>query len=89
MLVAVNNGMMAYANLENHIPKYKQTYDKYQKLKEYSENNEQLIVQLKTSGFEGIKYNIHDVIGDKDIEYVDKINGKSTYVHFFSYKIDS
>lgn len=86
IMVAVNNGLIAYANIKDHFPKYEQIHDKYQKFIDNSNGKDLINIKLKTNGFEGIKYNINDAIGKKDIQYVDKIEGKSTYVQFFSYK---
>lgn len=88
ILLLVNVSIIIYANSSKYFKYYANIQRDLQEFKNYVDTHTNVEVMLKTSGHEGIKYNILDLgVDTRKIEYVKKIdkNKKATYL-FWYYK---
>lgn len=85
ILLITNISIIIYANVGTY-KNYNLVKERYNDFIEESKQSKSLQIKLRTTGFEGIKYNIYDAIGEKDITFTKNIKGKSKYAQYFWYR---
>ena len=86
ILLLTNISLIIYANCDAHLNKYTGIGGALQEFESYANTHDEVTVKLKTTGFEGIKYNIADLEIDLNkVKYVEEIENPKKNVYFFSY----
>lgn len=86
ILLLTNISLIIYANCDAHLNKYTGIRGALQEFESYANTHDEVTVKLKTTGFEGIKYNIADLEIDLNkVKYVEEIENPKKNVYFFSY----
>lgn len=86
ILLIVNLSLIIYANCSSHLKQYGGIDNAFERFETYVNNHDEIDVMLKTTGFEGIKYNISDLDIELDkINYVENLEKPTRNVYFFAY----
>ena len=87
ILLVINVSLIIYANASKHLKKYIDIKQEFEEFVSYVESNSSVNVMLKTTGHEGLKYNIADLnIDMKKINFVNKIDKDKSNVYLFWYQ---
>ena len=86
ILLLANCSLIIYANCSSHLKRYSEIESSFEKFVSYVNSNDKVNVMLKTTGFEGVKYNISDLDIELDkINYVENLEKPKSNVYFFAY----
>ena len=86
ILLIVNVSIIIYANCSAHLQKYTTIKKELSKFEDYANSHSYVSVALKTTGHEGLKFNIADLnIDIEKVRYVKKIEKNKKNAYYFSY----